>query len=92
VSRIVLGPRQCDGNRVRIQASGGLRYPENKADDLRVYVNSLDECPDYLSSAMPVSARQVWPNGYRQLAQAFRCQAEIFQMTDIARVSFYSSI
>jgi hypothetical protein len=61
----VLGPRQCDRDGVRIRAPGVLGYAENNLNDLGVDVDSLHERPDNLSSAVPVSARQLWSNGSR---------------------------
>ena len=48
------------------------------------YVDSLHECPDNFSSAVPVCACQVRSDGCRQLAKTIRCKSKVFQLIDIA--------
>jgi hypothetical protein len=48
---------------VRTGVPGVLGYAEDNLNDLGIYVDSLHERPDNLSSAVPVSARQLWSNG-----------------------------
>ncbi|MGA8341593.1 MAG: hypothetical protein WB781_06610 [Candidatus Sulfotelmatobacter sp.] len=55
-------------------------------DNLWPYVDSLYESPDNFSSAVPVCACQVRPDGCRQLAKTIRRQSEVFGRIDIAGI------
>ena len=80
-------PGQCRHNGLRPRTASIRCHAENDLNDLRPYLDSLHECANNLSPAVPVGVCQLWPDGRRQLAKALRCKSEVFQLIDIASVS-----
>jgi len=48
------------------------------------YFDSLDECADHVSAAMPVGGCQVRPDCGRELAKTSRRESQVFQVMGIA--------
>src|SRR5713226_6895104 len=84
-----LHPRQCDNDGLRSRIACILHHAENDLEDFPSDFNLLNECADYVSTAMPVGVGQMRPDCGREIAKAFRCKSQVFQLIDIACVILY---
>ena len=78
------------GDGLRSRAACFLHQAENDFDDFKPDLDTLDERTDYVSTAMPVSGCQIWPDRCRELTKAFRRKSQVFQSIDIACVIPFS--